>query len=103
MVAIPTHHSNIVITSNPNVPSSRFVSFNFLIIACLVSPRSVQLHGENAIYTGEIARSCCRRDKQEQKQNSQKRRRGRELERAEEKEKELDGLEEGEGRERGRK
>lgn len=44
---------------------------------------------------GEINKSV-------QKQNGQKRR-GRELERGEEKEKELDGLEEGEGRERERK
>lgn len=49
-----------------------------------------------ALVAGEINKSV-------QKQNGQKRRRGRELERGEEKEKELDGLEEGERRERGRK
>lgn len=65
----------------PNVSSSRFVSF--LILVYLVSLRSVQLHGKNAIYTGEINKTkskIARNDDEDRRKNERK-------------EKKLDGLE----------
>lgn len=115
MATIPMHHSNIV-TFIPghscpvlSICSFQLLNFNVQVDMCLAQDKcllapfnctmgmcNVYRRDRTLVVAGEINKSV-------QKQNGQKRRRGRELERGEEKEKELDGLEEGEGRERERK